>query len=84
LQIGARKLLLNHFSPRYHGDGSTDSVMVMTQIEKLARKAMGSKEENSVIAAWDLLRVPIPINKPAKSEATPNEDEPKTEAASSS
>eukprot|EP00638_Chattonella_subsalsa_P009308 CAMPEP_0117743804 /NCGR_PEP_ID=MMETSP0947-20121206/6365_1 /TAXON_ID=44440 /ORGANISM="Chattonella subsalsa, Strain CCMP2191" /LENGTH=576 /DNA_ID=CAMNT_0005560599 /DNA_START=188 /DNA_END=1918 /DNA_ORIENTATION=+ len=58
-KVGARRLILTHFSPRYKGDDDVDSVTIMRRIENQARKA-GGYQGNDVIAAWDLLRIPIP------------------------
>ena len=59
-KIGAKKLILNHFSPRYRGDDAEHSMKMMWQIEDMAR--IGSTYlygENDVIAAWDQLCLPI-------------------------
>ena len=69
-RVGAKQLLLTHFSPRYLGDASDISMRVMWQIEQQARKAAakhGATEElvkdkhgNGVIAAWDHMSVSVP------------------------
>eukprot|EP00523_Entomoneis_sp_CCMP467_P000091 CAMPEP_0168754586 /NCGR_PEP_ID=MMETSP0724-20121128/19583_1 /TAXON_ID=265536 /ORGANISM="Amphiprora sp., Strain CCMP467" /LENGTH=605 /DNA_ID=CAMNT_0008803081 /DNA_START=295 /DNA_END=2115 /DNA_ORIENTATION=+ len=58
-QVGASRLILNHFSARYKGDLSVDSLSIMMRIEKVAVKASGFNESN-VVASWDLMTVPIP------------------------
>jgi len=61
-EIGAKRLILNHFSPRYRGDASLESISTMTIIEKIAIKASG-KDASKVAASWDFMRLPIPENK---------------------
>jgi len=56
--IGAKRLILNHFSPRYKGDATFESISLMTHIEKLAIKASG-KDASEVVAAWDFMLLPI-------------------------
>ena len=58
-KVGAKRLVLNHFSPRYKGDQSIDSLSIMTRIELQALKASSLPKE-SVAAAWDLMILPIP------------------------
>ena len=58
-RVNARRLILNHFSPRYKGDTSVDSLSIMMRIEKQAIKASGLDESN-VAAAWDMMIAPIP------------------------
>ena len=57
-KVRAKKLLLNHFSARYKGDQSIDSLSIMNRIEGQAQKASGLTE-TQVAAAWDLMIVPI-------------------------
>jgi ribonuclease BN (tRNA processing enzyme) len=57
-RINAKKLVLNHFSARYKGDQSLDSITIMTRIERQARKASGLSED-SVAAAWDFMILPV-------------------------
>jgi ribonuclease Z len=57
-RVGAKRLALNHFSPRYKGDDDKASVRVSRRIEKLAIDASGLKEED-VIGAWDFLDIDI-------------------------
>ena len=54
-----KRLILNHFSARYKGDVSVDSLSIMMRIEKQAIKASGLNE-TQVAAAWDLMVLPIP------------------------
>lgn len=59
--IGAKRLILNHFSSRYKGDPSLESLSIMTRIEKQAIEASGLNETH-VAAAWDFFLFPIPAN----------------------
>jgi ribonuclease BN (tRNA processing enzyme) len=52
-RVGAKRLIMNHFSARYQGDASLESIQVMTRIEEQAVKASGL-DRNSVAAAWDV------------------------------
>ena len=58
-RVRARRLLLNHFSARYKGDQSVDSISIMMRLEGQARKASGLKESD-VAAAWDMMVLPVP------------------------
>eukprot|EP00128_Syssomonas_multiformis_P001453 Colp12_sorted_trinity150504_noHs@7846 len=53
----ARMLLMNHFSARYKGDESAESLTVMKEIEQLAKKEAG--EGCEVIAARDFMTVSV-------------------------
>jgi hypothetical protein len=55
----ARRLVLTHFSARYKGDDSCESVAVMAEIEQQARAA-SALQGDCVVAAWDLCTVPVP------------------------
>lgn len=55
--VGARRLLLNHFSNRYKGDDEEASVAIMEGIRQLAVKEFGSEE---VVCAKDLMRIEVP------------------------
>lgn len=58
-EVGAKRLVLNHFSARYKGDTSLDSMSIMMRMERQAMK--GSRlNETQVAAAWDLMVLPIP------------------------
>lgn len=59
--IGAKRLVLNHFSSRYKGDQSLESISIMTRIEQQAIKSSGL-EEDMVAAAWDFMVLPVPQN----------------------
>lgn len=59
LQANAKRLVLNHFSPRYKGDLSVDSLSIMQRIEQQAMKSSGLSESH-VAAAWDFMILPIP------------------------
>lgn len=58
-RVKAKRLVLNHFSARYKGDISADSLSIMMRIERQAmRTAM--LDETQVAAAWDFMLLPIP------------------------
>lgn len=63
IAAGADRLALTHFSPRYKGDAALSSLATMAKIEKAAlagdRPFRGAYAGDSVIAAWDLLCVPV-------------------------
>jgi ribonuclease Z len=59
--VNAKRLVLNHFSARYKGDISVDSLSIMMRIEFQAMRAAGLNE-TEVAAAWDLMVLPIPQN----------------------
>jgi ribonuclease Z len=61
-RISAKKLILNHFSARYKGDATPDSLSIMMRIEQQAMKASGL-DESHVAAAWDMMVLPIPPQK---------------------
>ncbi|KDO27603.1 hypothetical protein SPRG_06871 [Saprolegnia parasitica CBS 223.65] len=54
--IRCKRLLLNHFSSRYKGDGADDSIAVMDTIKALAATAFGSE---NVVCARDFMQVAI-------------------------
>lgn len=58
-RVGAKRLVLNHFSSRYKGDQTLDSMSIMMRIEKQAIKASGLPPER-VAAAWDMMVLPLP------------------------
>lgn len=58
-KVNAKRLLLNHFSARYKGDATIDSISLMRRIEEQAMKASGLNE-TEVAAAWDLMVLPVP------------------------
>ena len=60
-KIGAKRLVLNHFSSRYKGDQSLESVSIMTRIEQEAIAASGL-DNDKVAAAWDFMVLPVPQN----------------------
>lgn len=57
-KVNAKRLLMNHFSARYKGDPSVDSLSIMMRIEKFAMESSGL-DETEVAAAWDLMLFPI-------------------------
>lgn len=61
-RVKAQKLVLNHFSARYKGDKSIDSLSIMMRIEGQAIKASGL-EAHEVVAAWDFMVLPVPQKK---------------------
>ena len=61
--IGAKKLALNHFSPRYKGDCSDDSLRISRRIERQAIEHAGEVGAEDVVAAWDFMVLPIPTGK---------------------
>ena len=59
--IGAKRMILTHFSPRYRGDDTLSSMKIMWKLEDFAREECGLSGKNDVIAAWDLMVVPVPL-----------------------
>jgi len=57
--VKGKRLFLNHFSARYKGDTSVESLSIMTRIEDQAVKYSGL-DETRVAAAWDMMVFPIP------------------------
>lgn len=57
--INAKRLILNHFSSRYKGDQSVESISIMTRIEEEAIKS-SQLPEDRVAAAWDFMILPVP------------------------
>ncbi|KAL7548710.1 hypothetical protein ACHAWF_011979 [Thalassiosira exigua] len=57
-RINAKTLCLNHFSARYKGDQSIESMTIMTRMERQALKASGLPED-AVAAAWDFMVLPV-------------------------
>jgi len=57
-RIGAKRLILNHFSSRYKGDQTLDGISIMTRIERQAIKASGLPETH-VAAGWDFMILPV-------------------------
>ncbi|KAF9058059.1 beta-lactamase-like protein [Panaeolus papilionaceus] len=57
-QVGARQLILNHFSARYPGDSSPESVAIMQAIGNLAAQEFGK----DVLCATDLMNVDISLS----------------------
>lgn len=60
-RVGAKRLVLNHFSARYKGDQSIESLTIMTRMERQAMKAC-ELPENAVACAWDFMVLPVPRN----------------------
>lgn len=58
-RIGARRLVLNHFSARYAGNDDTDddARKVMDAIQRLAQQEFGADQE--VVCARDLMTVEV-------------------------
>ncbi len=61
-RVQAKRLVMNHFSARYKGDPSVESLSIMTRIENQAVAASGFDTRN-VAAAWDFMLLPIRSNK---------------------
>lgn len=62
-RIQAKKLILNHFSSRYKGDATWESMCVMRNFEKQAID--GSRNwlnDETVVSSWDFMTLPIPTN----------------------
>jgi ribonuclease Z len=57
-RVRAKKLVMNHFSARYKGDPSVESISIMTRLEGQAIKASGMSL-NQVAAAWDFMVLPL-------------------------
>ena len=53
---------MNHFSARYKGDPSAESLSIMMKLETQAVVASGLDPGN-VAAAWDFMVLPIRSNK---------------------
>lgn len=66
-RVRAKKLVLNHFSARYKGDQSVDSLSIMMRLEGQAVKASGL-ESNKVAAAWDFMILPVRQSKGSAEE----------------
>lgn len=60
-KVKAKRLLLNHFSARYKGDPTIDSISLMYRIEAQAMK-VSRLGETDVAAAWDMMVLPVPQN----------------------
>ena len=58
--VQAKRLVLNHFSARYKGDASVESISIMQRIEDQAIRQVPGWNETNVAAAWDLMVLPIP------------------------
>ena len=57
-RVGAKQLVMNHFSSRYKGDQTVESMSIMMRIEQQAVKESGLPPE-CVSAAWDMMILPI-------------------------
>lgn len=66
---GAKRLVLTHFSSRYKGDNSAESVVVMNQI---VGQAVETFESNSVLAAQDLMEIKLSSQKGARDLVDPS------------
>lgn len=60
-RINAKQIALTHFSPRYKGDDSEYSMRTMWALEDMAKDTSGLNGDNDVIAAWDLMNLPVTI-----------------------
>ena len=61
-RLGARHLMLTHFSPRYAGDASHSSRAMMNELRLLAEKADGGAMRGRVTTALDLMKVIVGID----------------------
>lgn len=61
---GVDKLVLTHFSSRYKGDVSEESIKVMDLIGEKARDCF----EGDIITARDFMEIPIPIHRKEENE----------------
>eukprot|EP00934_Nitzschia_sp_Nitz4_P002331 Nitzschia sp. Nitz4//scaffold6_size259037//59135//61153//NITZ4_001054-RA/size259037-augustus-gene-0.285-mRNA-1//1//CDS//3329556833//2331//frame0 len=52
--LGAKRLVLTHFSSRYRGDQTLESMAIMAKIEEQAAESSGLGSSN-VVAAWDFM-----------------------------
>lgn len=64
--IGAKKLILTHFSGRYTSEDTPETKEIMTQIEKMAQEA--GNLTTPVTAAYDFLDIDLPVNKVVESD----------------
>ena len=78
-RVKAKRLILNHFSARYMGDQSIESISIMTRIEQQAMKASGLTRSD-VAAAWDFMIFPIPKAYQKKASSLNSSDENETGA----
>mmetsp|Transcript_41234 Transcript_41234/g.98732 ORF Transcript_41234/g.98732 Transcript_41234/m.98732 type:complete len:494 (-) Transcript_41234:41-1522(-) len=69
----AKQLILTHFSSRYKGDDSPESLQVMSKIVQEAQESFGN---DNAIAARDLMHISIAINRRERRR----QEEEKTEA----
>lgn len=58
--VQAKRLVLNHFSSRYMGDTSVESLSIMQRIEEQAVRQVPGWNETHVAAAWDFMVLPVP------------------------
>jgi ribonuclease Z len=58
--VQAKRLVLNHFSSRYKGDTSMESLSIMQRIEEQAVQQVPGWNETHVAAAWDFMVLPVP------------------------
>jgi ribonuclease Z len=61
-RVKAKRLVMNHFSARYKGDLSVESLSIMSRLEAQAVKASGLDPSN-VAAAWDFMVLPVRSSK---------------------
>mmetsp|Transcript_41230 Transcript_41230/g.98724 ORF Transcript_41230/g.98724 Transcript_41230/m.98724 type:complete len:475 (-) Transcript_41230:89-1513(-) len=69
----AKQLILTHFSSRYKGDDSPESLQVMSKIVQEAQESFGN---DNVIAARDLMHISIAINRRRERKNTMNYVQP--------
>jgi len=72
-RIAAKRLVLTHFSPRYRGEDDERSMRIMWRIEDQARaNAPLLDGQNDVIAAWDMMFLPIGLKEPEVPSPSPS------------
>lgn len=71
--IGAKKLVLTHFSPRYRGDQSPESQRIMARFEEQARQVC-KLPEGRVIAAYDFMLMAVPVKQQGSAKVGGGDD----------
>ena len=66
---GAKQLVLTHFSSRYKGDDSAESIAIMNRIVEYAVETF---ESNSVIAAQDMMEIKLTAQKGPRDLVSPS------------
>jgi len=66
---GAKQLVLTHFSSRYKGDDSAESIAIMNRI---VGQAVETFQSNSVVAAQDLMEIKLTAQKGPRDLVSPS------------